>query len=135
MTEALTDIHGPIAGAPSDGMTLAQAHSIAELAAPAPADAAKALRLLCDELHAKDERHAAVMDSFTRLLCEIRTAAGIDCRVALPGMAPTIAHVRSGSRWVLDLLRRVHEETQRLSIELDPHLAREISAALAKVKP
>ena len=75
-------------------MTLAQAHDIADLAAPVPSQAAKALRTLRQALEDGERNRQQLLETFMLLLIQLRAAAGVPNDLQLADLPAAIETLR-----------------------------------------
>lgn len=89
---APTDMDGP---APSDPpMALHHARELARLAAPAPIPAGIALRVLVGALDAAEQENQTHLQTVTRLLLQLRDAAGLPAHFPLADLSQAITDLR-----------------------------------------
>jgi hypothetical protein len=122
MSGPLTDQFGYIAGEPGAGMGLEQALSVADLATPAPALAAEALRTLRRAMERSEERHGQVLELALGSIARIRDAAGLPAGFPLADMPQTIFDMRKRVEREAELAAALRRCSGALS---DGHPARE----------
>lgn len=119
--------------APADtDMTLVQALDVAELATPAPALAAQALRTLRNAMERAEERQAELLDLALGCIARIRDAAGLPVGFALADMPQAVGDMRKRVEREAELAAALRRCSGVLS---DGHPVREEAVALLRRWP